>query len=112
MMHDINWQAVGVIVSLLLGWSGFLVGVIKWLICRAIDSVEDRLRDATDTAKCAMDGLQQHREEYLSFLGKLPIDYYRREDMIRFETLTHAKLDALANNLRHLEFKTCRDKDQ
>jgi len=112
MSLEISWQAVGILVTLLLVWFGCLVGAIKWLLGKAIANIEDRVQTATITANSAVAGLQQHREEYLSFLGRLPIDYYRREDMIRFETLTHAKLDALATDIRQLECRKCQHKAQ
>ena len=112
MSITITWQAVAIIVSLLLAWSGFLIGVIKWLVTKAVANIEERVNNAASTANSAVTGLQQHREEYLAFLGRLPIDYYRREDMIRFETLTHAKLDALATDIRQLECRKCQHKPQ
>jgi len=112
MSLTLSWQAVGIMVTLLLAWTGFLVGIIKWLVTKAVANIEERVKGATDTANAAVTGLQQHREEYLSFLGRLPIDYYRREDMIRFETLTHAKLDALATDIRQLECRKCQHKAQ
>jgi len=112
MTITINWQAVAILATIALAWTGFLVGIIRWLVGRAIANMEGRITDATDAAKSATNGLQQHREEYLTFLGRLPIDYYRREDMIRFETLTHAKLDALAGDIRQLECRRCQTKAQ
>lgn len=109
---EISWQAVGILVTLALGWSAFLVGIIRWLVTKAVANIEDRVTTATTTANAAVTGLQQHREEYLKFIGNLPIDYYRREDMIRFETLTHAKLDALASDIRTLECRKCQHKAQ
>jgi len=109
---NITWQAVALLVTLSLAWTGFLIGIIRWLLGRAIANIEERLTAASESAKAATAGLQQHREEYLSFLGRLPIDYYRREDMIRFETLTHAKLDALATDIRQLECRKCQHKAQ
>ncbi|MGD9950288.1 MAG: hypothetical protein AB7U29_17690 [Desulfobulbus sp.] len=112
MSFTITWQAAAILVTLLLAWSGFLVGIVKWLLVRAITNIEERVNTASTTATSAVTGLQQHREEYLAFLGRLPIDYYRREDMIRFETLTHAKLDALATDIRQLECRKCQHKPQ
>jgi hypothetical protein len=100
MTLTLNWQAVAVLVTLFLAWNGFFFVIIRWLVSRMIASMETRINDATN-------GLKEHREEYLRFLGKLPLDYYRREDMIRFETITHAKLDALAGDIKLLECRKC-----
>lgn len=112
MSINVTWQAAGVFVALALAWSGFLVKIIQWLLTRAIHDIEIQVKHATDTAHTAVAGLQQHREACLKFQGSLPIDYYRREDMIRFETLTHAKLDGLATELKTLECRKCSHKDQ
>ena len=106
----INWDAVAVLATLALAWSGFLVAIIRWLVSRAVANIEERLSAASNAAKAATTGLQKHQEEYLRFLGTLPVDYYRREDMIRFETTTHAKLDALAGFIRQLECHKCQIK--
>jgi hypothetical protein len=112
MMVEINWQALAWLTGIALAWTGFLVGVIRWLVGRMVASIQERIAAANKAADESKSGLQQHREEYLSFLGRLPIDYYRREDMIRFETLTHAKLDALAGDIRQLECRRCQTKAQ
>jgi len=111
MTIEINWQAMAWLTGIALAWTGFLIGIIRWLVARMIAHTQERIAAASTAAKGAQDGLQQHREEYLKFLGTLPIDYYRREDMIRFETLTHAKLDALATDIRQLECRKCQHKD-
>lgn len=107
---EISWQAVGLLATLAIAWSGFLVAIIKWLVTRAIGSMEEKIAAAAEAASGAAKELQQHRETCLQFRGTLPIDYFRREDMIRFETLTHAKLDALASDLRTLECRKCQHK--
>ena len=105
MTLTLNWEAVAVLVTLFLAWNGFFFVIIRWLVSRMISSMETRINEAST-------GLKAHREEYLLFLGKLPLDYYRREDMIRFETVTHAKLDGLASYIRQLECQKCQSKAQ
>ena len=112
MTITLTWPAVALLATLILAWTGFLIGIIRWLTTRAIASIEGRVTTASNSALSAITGLQKHREEYLKFLGTLPLDYYRREDMIRFETLTHAKLDALAGDIRLLECRKCQVKPQ
>lgn len=96
----LTWPAVATFISLFMAWNGFFFVIIRWLVSRMISSMELRITERAEEFK-------KHREEYLMFLGKLPLDYYRREDMIRFETVTHAKLDALAGNVRQLECQKC-----
>lgn len=107
MTINLDWQAVAVIISLTLAWSGLLLSIIRWLINRMMTGFEARLVDIAKIANEAKHDLKDHREEYLLFLGRLPLDYYRREDMIRFETITHAKLDAMAGDIKQLECRKC-----
>ena len=114
MTITITWAGVILIISLFTGWTGFLFGVIRWFINREVINLDARMQtaeriasDAKSYAKTAETALTAHREDYLKFLGQLPIEYYRREDMIRFETITHAKLDALAGDIRQLECIKC-----
>lgn len=100
MTITITWPAVATFISLFMAWNGFFFIIIRWLVSRMISSMETRITERAEEFK-------KHREEYLMFLGKLPLDYYRREDMIRFETITHAKLDALAGDVRQLECRKC-----
>jgi len=114
MTITITWAGVALIVSLITAWTGFLFGIIRWFINREVANLDGRMQtaervssEAKNYAKAAETALSQHREDYLKFLGQLPIEYYRREDMIRFETITHAKLDALAGDIRQLECIKC-----
>lgn len=100
MTITITWPAVATFISLFMAWNGFFFIIIRWLVSRMISSMETRITERAEEFK-------KHREEYLMFLGKLPLDYYRREDMIRFETITHAKLDALSGDVRQLECRKC-----
>lgn len=110
MIVPINWQALAWLTGIALAWTGFLVGIIRWLLIRETRHVESRIAAAEAEAKKTGAALAGHREEYLKFLGVLPLEYYRREDMIRFETTTHAKLDALAGFIRQLECHKCQVK--
>jgi hypothetical protein len=110
----ITWAGLAIIFSLFTAWTGFLFGVIRWFINREVANLDTRMTTnesiatgAKNAAKAAETSLSNHREEYLKFLGQLPLDYYRREDMIRFETITHAKIDALAGYVRQLECSKC-----
>jgi hypothetical protein len=112
MTIELTWQAVGLLATLAVTWSGFLVAIIRWLLTREISNIEGKISAAAAAAEVAVGELQKHRVDCLQFRAQLPIDYYRREDMIRFETLTHAKLDALATDIRQLECRKCQHKAQ
>ena len=37
-MDALDWKVTGILVTLFLAWSGFLVGVIKWLVDKAVNA--------------------------------------------------------------------------
>jgi hypothetical protein len=93
------WQLVTLGVTLLLAWFGFVFAV--WKI---VSHLQER-QTATYMATIARDAAEaKQRAEatekgLLSLLAKLPLEYVRREDWIRNQTVIEAKLDALAAKL-------------
>jgi hypothetical protein len=112
MTIELTWQAVGLLATLAATWSGFLIAIIHRLLTREISNIDGKIALASAAAEGAAGELQKHRVDCLQFRAQLPIDYFRREDMIRFETLTHAKLDAMATDVRQLECRKCQHKAQ
>lgn len=49
-----SWPMIVFCTSLLLGWTGFLLGAIKWLLSRQIASIEERLKGAETKASQAV----------------------------------------------------------
>lgn len=95
----VNWQVVAWIAALLTAWTGFLIGIIKWLIGRMIKDLDDRLKINNDdcTAKwMQIDlSLKQTDADLKRLMTQLPIEYQRREDSIREYTAINSKLDRL-----------------
>lgn len=95
----VNWYAISIGVTLLLTWSGFLVGVIKWLIGRMIANLDKRLE--TNNDQCNQKWMQvearcmQTDADLKQLMIKLPVEYQRREDAIRENTVINAKLDRI-----------------
>jgi hypothetical protein len=82
------WPQIAFVLTILLGWSGTLVGVVWHLNNKSIDEVKGRL-GTLDT-------------EFKELLFRLPIDYQRREDSIREYTVFNAKLDKTNENIFNL----------
>lgn len=88
MIVDLEWRQFVWIAGLMLGWTGFLVGLIRQLVVRHVSEFEDRIGDLmTQTRK--LDG------ELGALRAELPLHYHRREDAIREYTAINAKLDRL-----------------
>jgi len=81
--------------TLLLSFFGFVFAVWK-----VISIMRDRKTD--DAMQCAADAAQKADDNERSILklrAELPLEYVRREDWIRNQTVIEAKLDALAAKL-------------
>ena len=113
------WQ----IVTLLLAFFAFVAGGAKVLfgqIDRRLDERFDALESARKAADTAMqDTIRRHTDEevktaaklealdreFLKFRADLPLAYVRRDDYIRGQSVSEAKLDALYNKLEVVQMK-------
>ena len=113
------WQ----LVSLLLSFLGFVAVVGKVLLSQ-IDKRLDTKFTAQETAqkagdKAIHDTLRNHiaeeskntgqlielERQFLNWKGDLPLQYVRREDFIRNQTIIESKLDGLAVRLENAQLK-------
>ena len=113
------WQ----LVTLLLAFLGFLFAAGRLLLSQ----IDRRLNDRFETIEKAREEGQatwrqtftQHLEEerretdlmrsiereFLRFQAELPLQYVRREDYVRGQSVIEAKLDALYNKLEVVQMK-------
>lgn len=80
-------------------WSGFLVGLVKWQL-RGIEKRFDALEASIGEESKAINRV---KEDLLTLKADLPVSYVRREDWIRNETITNAKLDAIWREISNLK---------
>ena len=113
------WQ----LITLLLAFLGFLFAAGKLLLTQ----IDRRLNERFETIEKAREEGQatwratftqhldeEHREadllrnierEFLRFQAELPLQYVRREDYVRGQSVIEAKLDALYNKLEVVQMK-------
>lgn len=95
------WTLAG----LLLSFIGVMFGLARWVFVRAEERqvMQFRLLDQTikDTA-ARWSGLER---EFLEFRAQLPVEYVRREDYIRGQTVIEAKLDAVYEKLSSVQHR-------
>ena len=95
----VTWQMIGGLLGLVCAWTGFLVGIIKWLIGRMIRDLDKRIEVSADecNAKWAQvdASLKRTDADLRRLIAQLPIEYQRREDSIRETTAMNAKLDRI-----------------
>ena len=89
------WQLTSVAVTLLLAFGGFVFAV--WKI---VSKLQDRnAAEALSCARAAVERAEENEKDLLRLRAELPVEYVRREDWIRNQTVIEAKLDALAAKL-------------
>lgn len=83
------------LVSLLLGFVGTLVAFGKILL-QQLDARIDHQNERISKLEAQLN----------ETLGRLPLEYHRRDDAIRFETVLNAKLDAIGARIERLMEKS------
>lgn len=89
------WQLTSIAVTILLAFGGFVFAV--WKIVNKLQE-----RNAAEAMQCARNAkkrAENNEKDLLRLRAELPIEYVRREDWIRNQTVIEAKLDALAAKL-------------
>lgn len=92
-------ELIAVLVTVLLAWSGLLVGIIKGLLDRNQAHIDRRFSTLEKANEDETREWQRVERELLGLKAALPMEYVRREDAIRQEVVINAKLDALAEKI-------------
>lgn len=109
------WQ----VVTLLLGFLGFLIGLGKFFLVQidkrfeAQERVRGEAQKHWDTKFAALEGAMRAdaaewsrvERSLLELKADLPVHYVRREDYIRGQTVVEAKLDGLALKIENWQLK-------
>lgn len=96
------------------GW--MLLGQIDKRLDARFDSMERARSENTahwdakfkavlDDQQKGADAWRTLERDFLKFRGDLPLEYVRREDFIRNQSVIEAKLDALALHIQNLQLK-------
>ncbi|EAP7476069.1 hypothetical protein EKP32_24375, partial [Salmonella enterica] len=78
-------------------------GLAKWLFSNAEERQVARFRSLEQTMKETASRWNDLEREFLEFKARLPVDYVRREDYIRGQTVIEAKLDAVYEKLDNVQ---------
>lgn len=91
------WQLVGLLLSFL----GFVFGAGKLLL----NQIDRRLDARFQAVENAASAVQQLERDFLKWRADLPVEYVRREDYVRNQTVIEAKLDALAVRIDNFKLR-------
>lgn len=98
----VDWRFVAWVVGLIIGWTVFLVGIIKWLIARMIANLDMRMAEQAKQ-------WQRTDADLKRLMTELPLHYQRRDDAIREYTAMNTKLDRIYEILMRLMRKENND---
>lgn len=122
-----TWQLIIFLAGLLISFFGFSAAAGKMLLAQsnkrldekfsafetirvqATKNLEDKFTALMEQHKEDAKGLQELEKEFLRFQRDLPLEYVRREDWMRNQTIIEAKLDALALKIENLQLKGLRE---
>jgi|GEM_PF-286229 len=97
-----SWDILLFFAGLLSAWSLVIIGTTRWVINKGLSQYDERI---LALAKCAEDmekAIKTREREILELRADLPLQYVRREDAIRQETVINAKLDMLSAKIDNL----------
>ncbi|MBE0128174.1 MULTISPECIES: hypothetical protein [Citrobacter] len=89
------WTVVGFLITFL----SFIGGIAKWLFSKAEERQAARFASLEQSLLQSSSNWGDLEKEFMRFQAELPLNYVRREDYIRGQTVIEAKLDALYNKL-------------
>lgn len=89
------WQLISLLLSLL----AMLIGLGKVLL----NQVERSLDQRFSTVEGQAGAWQNLEREFLKFQAEMAVQYVRREDYVRGQSVIEAKLDAIASELKRVQ---------
>lgn len=95
---SIDWRVVSILIGLIAGWSLVIIATVRWVMGRTLSQYDRYFNEQSD---------KNHKieKDILRLRAELPVEYVRKEDHIRFETVITAKLDALGCMIETLKDK-------
>lgn len=122
-----TWQLILFLAGLLISFFGFSAAVGKFLLSqtdkrlderfKALESIrvqsaknlEEKFTTLMDQHKACAKDLQELEKDFLRFRASLPLEYVRREDYVRGQTVLEAKMDGLALRMENNQLKGLRE---
>ena len=89
------WTVVGFLITFM----SFVGGMDKWMNSKAEERQAARFASLEQSLQQSASSWGELEKELMRFKADLPLNYVRREDYIRGQTVIEAKLDALYNKL-------------
>jgi hypothetical protein len=95
------WQAI----LILIAFFGCIFGFGKVLLDQFEKRLQERFTTFADAQSKNSSAVQMLERDFLKWQAELPLQYVRREDYVRGQSVIEAKLDALYNKMEVLQLK-------
>lgn len=93
------WQLVGFGLALLSGFATIIVAAGKTIASQFERRINERFDVIERAREAEAAGISHLEREFMRFQAELPVQYVRREDYVRGQSIVEAKLDGLAGKL-------------
>ena len=91
-----HWSLILFFAGLLSAWGVIIIATTRWTVNRGLAANDLRVAQIEKSVAEVKAENQKREREILQLRIDLPLEYVRREDAIRQETVITAKLDTLA----------------
>jgi hypothetical protein len=98
------WQLISLLLTLL----AVLIGLGKTLLAQVERSLDRRFATVEGQAT----SWQNLEREFLKFQAEMAVQYVRREDYVRGQSVIEAKLDAIASELKRVQIDGAKQGNQ
>lgn len=101
-MITLTWQQLTFVISLVLAWAGFLIGVIRWSLKRNLASFEGKIAEANAQATKVAQELASHKEEYQKDRANMERKMAARHDC-QYHQGFEKRLDQMNGSINKIE---------
>ena len=93
------------LITLVLAFLGLLIGFGKYMLAQ----IDRRITGIEQQNRTESEGWKRIERELLELRAELPVQYVRREDYVRGQTVIESKLDSLYSKLETIQLRNNRE---
>ena len=93
------------LITLVLAFLGLLIGFGKYMLAQ----IDHRITGIEQQNRTESEGWKRIERELLELRAELPVQYVRREDYVRGQTVIESKLDSLYSKLETIQLRNNRE---